>query len=137
MPALSAILETVLYVDDLNRAAAFYESVMGLPALHADDRMRAYDVARRGTLLLFVRGATLEPIETPGGTIPPHEGAGPLHVAFAIEKAELSAWKRHLAEHAVIIEGRMDWPRGGHSIYFRDPDSHLLELATPGLWQGY
>jgi len=27
--------------------------------------------------------------------------------------------------------------RGGHSIYFRDPDGHLLELATPGLWAIY
>ena len=68
MPALSAILETVLYVDDLDRAAAFYETVMGLPVLHADSRMRAYDVAGRGVLLLFVRGGTLEPVETPGGT---------------------------------------------------------------------
>lgn len=137
MPALSAILETVLYVDDLGRAAAFYETVMGLPVLHADDRMRAYDVARRGTLLLFVRGGTLEPVETPGGTIPPHDGSGPLHVAFAIERTELSKWKAHLADHAVVVESSTDWPRGGHSVYFRDPDGHLLELATPGLWQGY
>lgn len=137
MPALSAILETVLYVDDLGRAAAFYETVMGLPVLHADGRMRAYDVARRGTLLLFIRGGTLEPVETPGGTIPPHDGSGPLHVAFAIEKAALSEWEAHLAGHAVGVESSTDWPRGGHSIYFRDPDGHLLELATPGLWQGY
>ena len=137
MTALSAILETVLYVDDLDRAAAFYETVMGLPVLHADGRMRAYDVARRGTLLLFVRGGTLEPVETPGGTIPPHDGSGPLHVAFAIERVELSEWEAHLAGHAVVVESRMDWPRGGQSIYFRDPDGHLLELATPGLWQGY
>lgn len=137
MPTLSAILETVLYVDDLDRAAAFYETVMGLPVLHADGRMRAYDVARRGTLLLFIRGGTLEPVETPGGTIPPHDGSGPLHVAFAIERAELSEWEAHLADHAVVVESSTDWPRGGHSIYFRDPDGHLLELATPGLWQGY
>ena len=39
--------------------------------------------------------------------------------------------------HQVEIEGRTDWPRGGHSIYFRDPDGHLLELATPGLWTVY
>jgi catechol 2,3-dioxygenase-like lactoylglutathione lyase family enzyme len=137
MPALSAILETVLYVDDLDRAAAFYETVMGLPVLHADGRMRAYDVARRGTLLLFVRGGTLDPVETPGGTIPPHDGSGPLHVAFAIEKAELPEWEAHLAGHAVVVESSTDWPRGARSIYFRDPDGHLLELATPGLWQGY
>ncbi|SDY06403.1 VOC family protein [Citreimonas salinaria] len=137
MPALSAILETVLYVDDLDRAAAFFETVMGLPVLHADSRMRTYDVAGRGTLLLFIRGGTLEPVETPGGTIPPHDGSGPLHVAFAIEKAELSDWKAHLADHGVVVESSTDWPRGGQSIYFRDPDGHLLELATPGLWQGY
>lgn len=137
MPALSAILETVLYVDDLDRAAAFYETVMRLPVLHADGRMRAYDVARRGTLLLFVRGGTLEPVETPGGTIPPHDGSGPLHVAFSIERAELAAWQAHLADHAVAVESSADWPRGGHSMYFRDPDGHLLELATPGLWPGY
>ena len=137
MPALSAILETVLYVDDLDRAAAFYETVMGLPVLHADGRMRAYDVARRGTLLLFIRGGTLEPVETPGGTIPPHDGSGPLHVAFAIERAELSEWEAHLAGHDVVVESSVDWPRGGRSVYFRDPDGHLLELATPGLWPGY
>ncbi len=137
MPALSAILETVLYVDDLDRAADFYETVMGLPVLHADSRMRAYDVAGRGVLLLFVRGGTLEPVETPGGTIPPHDGSGPLHVAFAIERAQLSGWEAHLAHHTVAIESTTEWPRGGHSLDFRDPDGHLLELATPGLWQGY
>ena len=25
----------------------------------------------------------------------------------------------------------------GNSVYFRDPDGHLLELATPGLWWVY
>jgi len=37
----------------------------------------------------------------------------------------------------IAVEGRNKWPRGGESIYFRDPDGHLLELATPGLWPGY
>jgi len=40
-------------------------------------------------------------------------------------------------EQVLAIEGRTDWSRGGHSIYFRDPDGHLLELATPGLWAIY
>ena len=48
-----------------------------------------------------------------------------------------TAWEETLAAHAVAIEGRTDWPRGGTSVYFRDPDGHLLELATPGLWPGY
>jgi catechol 2,3-dioxygenase-like lactoylglutathione lyase family enzyme len=58
-------------------------------------------------------------------------------VAFSIAADELSAWEERLAAAGVAIEGRTKWPRGGDSIYFRDPDGHLLELATPGLWVGY
>jgi catechol 2,3-dioxygenase-like lactoylglutathione lyase family enzyme len=137
VPPLAGILETVLYVDDLERAAAFYADVMGLPVLFEDARMRAFDVAGRGTLLLFLRGGTLQPVETPAGTIPPHDGAGPLHMAFAITAEALGPWETHLAAAGVAIEARMAWPRGGRSLYFRDPDGHLLEFATPGLWKGY
>ena len=137
MPRLDAILETPLYVADLDRSAAFYETVMGLPVLHADSRMRAYDVGGRGVLLLFVTGETREPVETPFGTIPPHDGSGQLHVAFSIGSDALAEWEAHLARHDVAVESTTDWPRGGHSLYFRDPDGHLLELATPGLWKGY
>ena len=73
----------------------------------------------------------------PGGTIPPHDGHGPVHMAFSIAAAELSEWEARLAGAGMAIEGRTKWPRGGESIYFRDPDGHLLELATPGLWAGY
>jgi catechol 2,3-dioxygenase-like lactoylglutathione lyase family enzyme len=137
MPRLNAVLETVLYVEDLDRAEAFYREVTGLPVLHADPRMRAFDVGGTGVLLLFRRGGTLQPVETPGGVIPPHDGRGPLHVAFAIDAGALDAWSARLAEHGVAIESTTDWPRGGRSLYFRDPDDNLLELATPGLWKGY
>jgi catechol 2,3-dioxygenase-like lactoylglutathione lyase family enzyme len=43
----------------------------------------------------------------------------------------------HLTAAGVSLEGRTEWPRGGVSVYFRDPDDHLLEIATPGLWGGY
>lgn len=99
--------------------------------------MRAYDIGGRGVLLLFRRGESLRVIETPGGMIPPHDGAGPLHVAFSVAAEDLPAWERRLALHNVEIEARATWPRGGVSVYFRDPDGHLLELATPGLWRGY
>lgn len=139
MPALNCVLETALYVDDLDRAAAFYEGVMGLEkALYADDRMRAYDVNGRSVLLLFVRGGTTEPVRTPGGVIPPHDGSGRLHMAFAIDPDALDPWREKLAAEGIAIEGRSDWKRGGHSLYFRDPDGNLLELATtPGLWDGF
>jgi catechol 2,3-dioxygenase-like lactoylglutathione lyase family enzyme len=137
MPTTTGVLETSLYVDDLARAARFYEDVLGLATLTSDARFRAYDVGGRSVLLLFQRGATLETVVMPGGTIPPHDGHGPLHIALAIPAAELPAWEQQLAEHGIAIEGRTRWRRGGESIYFRDPDGHLLELATPGLWAIY
>ena len=137
MPALDHVLETALYVDDLARAHRFYADVLELSELYRDGRMCAFAVGGKSVLLLFQRGASRETVVLPGGTIPPHDGSGPLHVAFAIGGDELSPWEEHLRRHRIAIEGRTDWPRGGHSVYFRDPDGHLLELATPGLWAIY
>jgi catechol 2,3-dioxygenase-like lactoylglutathione lyase family enzyme len=58
-------------------------------------------------------------------------------VAFSISKDELESWQDHLQSVGVTLEGRTQWPRGGVSVYFRDPDNHLLEIATPGLWKRY
>lgn len=137
MPKLAGVIETALYVDDLARAVAFYQHILGLAALNEDARFAAFDVGGRSVLLLFKRGATLETVHLPGGTIPPHDGLGPLHVAFAVAADELPIWEARLAEQGVEIEARTAWPRGGHSIYFRDPDNHLLELVTPGVWAIY
>jgi catechol 2,3-dioxygenase-like lactoylglutathione lyase family enzyme len=137
MPKLNGVLETALYVDDLERARRFYEDVLGLSSIFNDARLRAYAVGTRSVLLLFLRGSSRETVHMPGGTIPPHDGSGPLHVAFAIGADELAPWEGHLKRHGVEIEGRTEWRRGGKSIYFRDPDGHLLELATPGLWTIY
>jgi len=137
VPSLRGILETVLYVETFERACPFYEQVLGLNSVYRDPRLCAYDVGARGLLLLFLRGHSLETVRLPGGTIPPHDGSGPVHIAFSIAADELAAWEAQLAEADVAIEGRTKWPRGGESIYFRDPDGHLVELATPGLWPGY
>ena len=137
MPKLDRVIETCLYVDNLDRAAGFYEQVLGLKVLTQDERFRAYDVGGQSVLLLFRRGATLKTVHMPGGTIPLHDGNGPLHIAFAITAEALGEWEERLRHQGVTIEGRTEWSRGGHSIYFRDPDGHMLELATPGLWATY
>jgi catechol 2,3-dioxygenase-like lactoylglutathione lyase family enzyme len=137
MPALDGVLETVLYVDDFERARAFYERPLGLTAVYADQRMCAYDVGGRSMLLLFRRVESLQTIRLAGGVIPPHDGQGPHHIAFSIAANELPQWEARLKESGIEIEGRTNWPRGGISVYFRDPDGHLLELATPGLWPGH
>jgi len=137
MPDLLGVLETSLYVDAFERACPFYEQLLGLNSIYRDERLCAYDVGGRGVLLLFLRGASLQTTHLQGGTVPPHDGSGPVHMAFSIAADELAAWEARFAEAGVSIDGRVRWPRGGESIYFRDPDGHVLELATPGLWPGY
>lgn len=136
-PPLRGILETALYARDLQTTRRFYEQVLGLEAMTADSRLAAYDIAPAQVLLLFQRDATAATVTLAGGILPGHDGEGRLHVAFAIATDTLSAWEARLAACGVDIEGRMEWPRGGHSLYFRDPDGHLVELATPGLWENY
>jgi catechol 2,3-dioxygenase-like lactoylglutathione lyase family enzyme len=138
VPKLDGILETCIHVDDMERSKAFYEGVLELKPIYADKRLTAYAVADRDVLLVFKKGATGDTTFMPGGgVIPGHGGDGALHVAFAIARDELPKWEERLAAHAVTIEGAHTWSRGGRSIYFRDPDGHLLELATPGLWSVY
>ena len=89
-------------------------------------------------LLLFLHHGTLEPVDTGHGIIPPFDGMGRLHMAFACSHEVLPEWETNLKIHGVVIEGRTTWKRGGTSVYFRDPDGNLLQLATtPGLWPGY
>ena len=130
MPDLLGVLETVLYVDAFERACPFYERVLGLNSIYRDQRLRAYDVGHRGVLLLFLRGHSLETVHLPGGTIPPHDDHGPVHIAFSIAAAELSEWEARLTAAGIAIEGRTKWPRGGESIYFRDPDGSLMEFMS-------
>jgi len=131
IPKLNGVLETALYVDDLDRAARFYQSLFGFPVIDRGERLIALAAADRQVLLLFKKGASARlPV---GG----HDGAGELHLAFAIPAADLAAWEARLQTHGVAIEDRRQWPRGGISLYFRDPDRHLLELATPGVWSTY
>jgi catechol 2,3-dioxygenase-like lactoylglutathione lyase family enzyme len=137
MPTIGRVLETSLYVDRLDRAVEFYERIFGFQKLLSDDRFCAFDISGQQVLLLFARGKTATPISIPGGIIPPHDGQGQLHLAFTIEAEDEDAWTRRLGAANVAIESHVKWPRGGHSLYFRDPDRNLVELVTPGCWKIY
>ena len=134
-PPLSGLLETCLYVEDMARARRFYREVLGLDALLEEERITVFRMPDDTVLILFARGSTLEPVQTPGGIIPPHDGSGPAHFALAIPPDSVDAWRRHLGDCNVEIESEIAWPKGrGHSLYFRDPDGHAAELASRNLW---
>ena len=131
------MLEFGLYVKDVSEAADFYHLLFGFPVLVSKERMAALDVEGKQILLLFEHGASSEPMNMPGGVLPPHGGEGTSHVAFAIRESDVGGWERWLREQDVEVERKVEWEEGGQSLYFRDPDGHLLELVTPGVWETY
>ncbi|WP_102958347.1 VOC family protein [Mangrovicella endophytica] len=131
---IEGVLETCLYVADMEAARPFYEDVLQLKPLMHEDRITVYDLGPRSVLILFLRGSATEAIDTPGGSIPAHDASGQMHVAFSVPADSLPAWRRRFGDAGIAIESEVRWPRGGTSLYVRDHDSHVVELATPGLW---
>ena len=133
-PPIEGLLETSLYAGDLAATSAFYRDLFGFKTLVASPRLAAFEVAARHVLLVFQAGATEADVVDARGAIPGHDGRGRLHLAFSIASGDLDAWRARLSDKGVGVVGEYRWPRGGASLYFRDPDGALVELATPGLW---
>lgn len=129
-PRIEGVVETAVYTDDLTAAEAFYGGVLGLPVIDREpSRHVFFGVSDRNVLLVFRPSATLA-----GGVLPPHGSTGPGHFALGISTETYDDWRRHLAACGVAIELEYTWPRGGHSLYFRDPAGNSVELVTPGVW---
>jgi catechol 2,3-dioxygenase-like lactoylglutathione lyase family enzyme len=130
-PKTDGILESSLYVSDLPRSVHFYEETLGFSVISEfGKRGCAMHAGTHQVLLLFKKGAS-RMIQSP------HDGDGELHVAFAIHVDELTKWESWLNTRGIAVEEKRKWELGGWSLYFRDPDRHLVELATPGTWSVY
>jgi catechol 2,3-dioxygenase-like lactoylglutathione lyase family enzyme len=130
-PKTNGILESSLYVSDLPRSVRFYQDTFGFSVISQfGERGCAMHAGTQQVLLLFKKGAS-RAIQSP------HDGDGELHLAFAIQSAELARWESWLQTRGIAVEEKRTWELGGTSLYFRDPDRHLLELATPGTWAVY
>ena len=134
-PPLSRVLETALYVGDLDVSEAFYCRLFSFERLLRENRMCALSIPGRQVLLLFLRGGSTKPSPTPFGLIPPHDASGQQHLCFRIEHEDVEHWQAYLAAAGVALESRLDWDKGATSLYFRDPDGHSLEVGTSGLWK--
>lgn len=130
-PKTDGILESSLYVSDVPRAVRFYQETFGFRVISEfGERGCAMHAGPHQVLLVFKKGASR-------AITSPHDGDGELHLAFAIPSAELANWESWLEQKGIAVEEKRAWELGGWSLYFRDPDRHLLELATPGTWPVY
>ncbi|WP_299819935.1 VOC family protein [uncultured Roseibium sp.] len=136
-PKIDGILETAVYVDDMEAAHTFYSGVLGLERMVAGERLYAYDAGPAQTLLVFHRGHTGEDVETDGGFVPGHDTTGHSHFAFRISAGQLQPWRDYLAEQGIVMISEVTWPAGGTSLYFNDPDGNVLELAAAPLWPNF
>ena len=125
------VIETSLYVHDLEAAERFYHDMIGLEVFAREEGRHLFLRCGEAMLLLFIAEATRTSTE-----VSPHGCDGQGHVAFAMQPDEIDAWRARLLDHGVAIEQETDWPQGGYSIYFRDPAGNSIELVTPQLW-GY
>jgi len=126
---IRGVAETVLYADDLVAAARFYANVLGLAVVRQpDDLMAVVRVNPTSVVLLFNHRSSA----VPSRNVPSHGTVGPGHVAFLVDKLE--AWRERLRAAGVPIEREIDWPRGGRSIYVRDPANNSVELMDRDIW---
>jgi catechol 2,3-dioxygenase-like lactoylglutathione lyase family enzyme len=138
---LNGLVESALFVEDLPRACDFYEQVLGLSKVKASDTGCVFRVGNQRYLLIVSRKAARTPNKTAGGDVlppcalPEHDGRGPGHFAFGISQDAIDSWRARLAKHDVDLLSEINWESGAHSLYFRDPDGHLIELATPKIWE--
>lgn len=135
IPGLSGVLETAVYVDDLDKAEGFYARVLGLPKIFTQPgRLLAFR-SHESILLVFNPARTeREQLSVNGAIIPLHGTHGAGHVAFRVRENEITTWLNHLHSSGVKIKSEVTWPNGARSIYFRDPAGNSLELATPKMW---
>lgn len=135
-PRLGSVLETALYVDDLEAAARFYGRVLGLQKIFSVPCRQLVFRCETGVLLIFDPKQTQgQQMVINGGAIPLHGTHGAGHMAFRVPKEQLGVWREQLRANGVPVESEVSWPNGAHSIYFRDPAGNSLEFATPDIWE--
>jgi XTP/dITP diphosphohydrolase len=128
-----AILETILYAEDITAMRAFYEGVLGLICIMETEGRQAF--FRCGSQMLLVFNPAVTSAQTVGkGVPPPHGARGPGHVCFAASAQEFDLWREKLSASKIAIETEIDWHGRGRSIYFRDPAGNSVEFADPRIW---
>ncbi|MDO6389803.1 VOC family protein [Pontibacter sp. BT731] len=127
---IKKIKETCLYITDLERSRQFYNGKLGLLVIGEVKDRHIFFRAGESVLLCFLPEASRK-----GGTLPPHFGTGQLHLAFEVSREEYSSWKSKIEKAGIPVEQEYDWGRGFLSLYFRDPDQHLLEVVMEGMWE--
>lgn len=132
---ITGVLETCLYVGDLDAAERFYVGLLGLELVAREPGRHVFMRCGAGMLLVFDPARTsTAPGDVGGVPVPAHGVHGAGHVCFRIDEDQLPAWRERLERAGAAIEAEIAWPRGGSSLYLRDPAGNSVELAPAMIW---
>jgi len=124
------IKENCLYVKNLKRTLDFYHRKLGLILMSHVEGRHIFFRAGSSVLLCFLPEVTRAETK-----LPPHYAYGPQHLAFEVEAKEYDLWKKRLQDSSIKIVHEQYWKEERYSVYFNDPDGHLLEIVPTGVWE--
>lgn len=104
-------------VENLERAAAFYENVLGLPVLERHDGGARSIWLKAGEAILMLERAERGPRRGP-------QAPGWHLIALRIDAAERERVEAHLGAHGVDIVDRTDY-----TLYIEDPEGNRVGLS--------
>ncbi len=124
MFSLERIDHVAITVRDIGLAAKWYMEVLGLE--------RYYEETWNGVPTMVGKGGTCIALFKAKGENP-HSPAGPdtftmTHLAFKADRKNFEEAQKTLKEKGIDFE--FDDHDISHSIYFKDPDGHRLEITT-------
>ncbi|MDN3689933.1 VOC family protein [Cyclobacterium jeungdonense] len=124
------IKETCLYIDDLDKALAFYQGLLEMPLISKAEGRHVFFRCGDSVLLCFLAETTQK--ET---TLPSHYAHGKQHIAFEVKQDDYLATLELVTGKGINITHEQDWGSGRQSFYFEDPFGHVLEIVPEGIWE--
>ena len=127
---IQSVSELALWVQDVDRAAAFYTENLGFTVREMDPGRNAFLASGDFLLVLFHPenpGTALADgyLERKGGP----NGGGVYHVAFKVDPEQLDRYGETLKARGVDVSGPVNFGAGRRSYFFEDPDAHYIELT--------
>lgn len=131
----------VLWTDDPLRALDFYERVVGLTAVRAEEFRAGTapfpSVRISETAIIDLMARVAAPVVDAMAGSERSAGHRVNHVCFAVSREAFTALRERLTAHDVAISGTMQQSFGAQGLapeafYFHDPDGNVLEARYYG-----
>ncbi|PKO11990.1 MAG: glyoxalase [Chloroflexi bacterium HGW-Chloroflexi-10] len=124
-PWPKGISAITLFVEDLETAKQFYQTVFGLPVFYEDPNSSVFKFGE--TLINLLKISEADELIQPAKVAGPESGT---RMVFTITVDDVDAACAQLtARGVVLLNGPMDRPWGIRTASFKDPGGYIWEIA--------